>query len=61
MTSGRIAAEAIFQVKSRKDPMTAENLFEPRDRQVIRPGQWEPDLEPLEVKAFRFEPTEQDR
>jgi electron transfer flavoprotein-quinone oxidoreductase len=26
MTSGRIAAEAIFQVKSRKDPMTAENL-----------------------------------
>ena len=26
MTSGRIAAEAIFQVKSRKDPMTKENL-----------------------------------
>jgi electron transfer flavoprotein-quinone oxidoreductase len=26
MTSGRIAAEAIFQVKSRKDPMTASNL-----------------------------------
>jgi len=26
MTSGRIAAEAIFQVKSRKDPMTAGNL-----------------------------------
>jgi len=26
MTSGRIAAEAIFQVKSRKDPMTAANL-----------------------------------
>ncbi len=26
MTSGRIAAEAIFQIKSRKDPMTAENL-----------------------------------
>jgi electron transfer flavoprotein-quinone oxidoreductase len=26
MTSGRIAAEAIFQVKSRKDPMTADNL-----------------------------------
>jgi len=26
MTSGRIAAEAIFQVKSRKDPMTAKNL-----------------------------------
>jgi electron transfer flavoprotein-quinone oxidoreductase len=26
MTSGRIAAEAIFQVKSRRDPMTAENL-----------------------------------
>jgi len=41
--------------------ITAENLFERCDRQVIRPGQWEPDLEPLEVKAFRFEPTEQDR
>jgi electron transfer flavoprotein-quinone oxidoreductase len=26
MTSGRIAAEAIFQVKSRKDPMTSEHL-----------------------------------
>ncbi|QDL99101.1 FAD-binding protein [Rhodopseudomonas palustris] len=26
MTSGRIAGEAIFQVKSRKDPMTKENL-----------------------------------
>jgi electron transfer flavoprotein-quinone oxidoreductase len=26
MTSGRLAAEAIFQVKSRKDPMTKENL-----------------------------------
>ena len=26
MTSGRIAAEAIFQVKSRKEPMTAQNL-----------------------------------
>ncbi|MFG1403493.1 FAD-dependent oxidoreductase [Xanthobacter sediminis] len=26
MTSGRIAAEAIFQVKSRKDPMTSANL-----------------------------------
>jgi electron transfer flavoprotein-quinone oxidoreductase len=26
MTSGRIAAEAIFQIKSRKDPMTAANL-----------------------------------
>ena len=26
MTSGRIAGEAIFQVKSRKDPMTAANL-----------------------------------
>lgn len=26
MTSGRIAAEAIFQVKARRDPMTAENL-----------------------------------
>ena len=26
MTTGRIAAEAIFQVKSRRDPMTAENL-----------------------------------
>lgn len=26
MTSGRLAAEAIFQVKSRKDPMSAENL-----------------------------------
>ena len=26
MTSGRLAAEAIFQVKARRDPMTAENL-----------------------------------
>ena len=26
MTSGRLAAEAIFQVKSRRDPMTAVNL-----------------------------------
>jgi electron transfer flavoprotein-quinone oxidoreductase len=26
MTSGRIAADAIFQVKSRRDPMTKENL-----------------------------------
>ena len=26
MTSGRIAAEAIFQIKSRRDPMTEENL-----------------------------------
>lgn len=26
MTSGRIAAEAIFQIKSRKDPFTKENL-----------------------------------
>jgi electron transfer flavoprotein-quinone oxidoreductase len=26
MTSGRIAAEAIFQIKSRRDPMTAANL-----------------------------------
>lgn len=26
MTTGRIAAEAIFQVKARKDPMTADNL-----------------------------------
>ncbi|SON53861.1 protein fixC [Hartmannibacter diazotrophicus] len=26
MTSGRLAAEAIFQVKTRRDPMTAENL-----------------------------------
>ncbi|MDR3493903.1 MAG: FAD-dependent monooxygenase [Ancalomicrobiaceae bacterium] len=26
MTSGRLAAEAIFQVKSRKNPMTADNL-----------------------------------
>ncbi|OYY23503.1 MAG: nitrogen fixation protein FixC, partial [Azorhizobium sp. 35-67-15] len=26
MTSGRIAAEAIFQIKSRRDPMTAKNL-----------------------------------
>ena len=26
MTSGRIAAEAIFQVKSRRDPMTKQNL-----------------------------------
>lgn len=27
MTSGRIAAEAIFQVKSRRDPMTKDNLI----------------------------------
>ena len=26
MTSGRLAAEAIFQVKSRREPMTAKNL-----------------------------------
>ncbi|MBT1516378.1 hypothetical protein KIP88_38675 [Bradyrhizobium sp. SRL28] len=26
MTSGRIAAEAIFQVKSRRDPTTANDL-----------------------------------
>jgi electron transfer flavoprotein-quinone oxidoreductase len=26
MTSGRLAAETIFQIKSRRDPMTAENL-----------------------------------
>jgi electron transfer flavoprotein-quinone oxidoreductase len=26
MTSGRLAAEAIFQIKSRRDPMTKENL-----------------------------------
>ncbi len=26
MTSGRIAAEAIFQIKSRREPMTAKNL-----------------------------------
>ncbi len=26
MTTGRFAAEAIFQIKSRRDPMTAENL-----------------------------------
>ncbi len=26
MTTGRLAAEAIFQIKSRKEPMTAENL-----------------------------------
>jgi electron transfer flavoprotein-quinone oxidoreductase len=26
MTTGRLAAEAIFQIKARRDPMTAENL-----------------------------------
>ena len=26
MTTGRLAAEAIFQIKSRRDPMSAENL-----------------------------------
>jgi hypothetical protein len=36
----------------------AENLFETGDRRLVRPGQWEPDLEPLEVKAFRFSPTD---
>lgn len=35
----------------------AENLFETGDRRLVRPGQWEPDLEPLEIKAFRFSPT----
>jgi len=36
----------------------AENLFEPDDKQIVRQGQWEPDLESLEIKAFRFKPTD---
>jgi len=36
--------------------ITAENLFEPDDKQIVRPGQWEPDLEALEIKAFRLAP-----
>ena len=39
--------------------IAAENLFDPGNRQIVRPGQWEPDLEPLEVKAFRLGPAEQ--
>jgi hypothetical protein len=39
--------------------IAAENLFDPGHRQIVRPGQWEPDLEPLEVKAFRLGPAEQ--
>ena len=60
----------LFLVNSSNDPVRvvvqglprtaimAENLFETGDRRLIRPGQWEPDLEPLEVKAFRFSPTD---
>jgi len=38
--------------------ITAENLFDPGDKQLVRPGEWEPDLEPLGIKAFRLVPTE---
>jgi len=37
--------------------ITAEDLFEPGDKQIVGPTQWEQDLESLEIKAFRFEPT----
>jgi len=40
-------------------PITSECLFEPSGKQIVRPDEWKPDLEPLEVKAFRLEPTEQ--
>lgn len=38
----------------------ADCLFEPSDKLVVGPGQWKLDLAPLEVKAFRLEPTEQE-
>lgn len=38
----------------------AKNLFEPSDEQIVRPGHWKPELEPLEIKAFRFEPSERE-
>lgn len=37
--------------------IAARNLFAPGDVQIVRPGQWQADLEPLEVKAFRLEPN----
>ena len=37
-----------------RTPIVAENLFEPADKRLVRPGRWEPDLEPLEIKALRF-------
>ena len=48
MTTGRLAAEAIFQLKSRRGPMTAENLslYEKMARQVLR------DEGPQEIQAF---------
>ncbi|HPM83204.1 MAG TPA: hypothetical protein PLF81_21025 [Candidatus Anammoximicrobium sp.] len=39
--------------------IAARNLFGAGDPQIVQTGQWEPDLEPLEVKAFRLEPAEQ--
>jgi len=39
--------------------IAARNLFAPGDVQIVRPVQWEPDLEPLEVKAFRLQPSRQ--
>lgn len=41
-------------------PITAECLFAPSGKQIVRTDEWKPDLEPLEVKAFRLEPTEQE-
>jgi hypothetical protein len=41
-----------------RTPITAENLFKPNDRRLVPSGQWEPDLESLEIKAFRLVPTE---
>jgi len=38
--------------------IAARNLFGPDDPQIVQTGRSEPDLEPLEVKAFRLEPAE---
>ena len=40
--------------------ITADNLFDPTDKHHVRPQQWEPDLQSLEVKAFRLQPVEAD-
>ncbi len=41
-------------------PIIAKNLFEPSDEQIVRSGHWKPELEPLEIKAFCFEPSERE-
>ncbi len=38
-------------------PVTAENLFKLGDMQAVRPSPWKPELEPLQVNAFRLTPT----